>query len=341
MIFSFKSKDLINSEISVPDSFSLFIWLCVESRDSYAAKDGLIKYRTFFQQQAPESLENILNYLLDLSEARVNKTLKLCRDVTSSKMDDLEEGGSPEDLLLATVTTDGDRVRNEVGLLKPWLGFAWENLRTVLDLLRNNTDLEAYHDTAIRAFAFCLKHERRQEFMRLSASLRDHLSRANTSSKELSSEILELHLATRYEQLQTATSLHLWVAGFNTIEDIHGIIVASSKVKEKERKKVVLILFFFFFLDAFAIVDGNLLSKANGIVPSQWKLFIPCLHLQVLLRNSEREKQSKRNGDGFDCASIGSLRSAALFHFQGFEATEGEAEENGAAFVFEFDNGEK
>jgi hypothetical protein len=52
--------------------------------------------------------------------------------------------------------------------------------RTTLDILRNNSRLEAlYAMTAARAFGFCLAYKRTTEFRRLCDILRNHLANLN------------------------------------------------------------------------------------------------------------------------------------------------------------------
>jgi translation initiation factor 3 subunit A len=114
-----------------------------------------------------------------------------------------------------------------------WLTFTWEVLRNVLDLLRNNPGLEtAYHGTAHRALNFCKTHERKNEFKKLCTNLKLHFMDAQKYRDKdgpMSPETLELHLATRFEQLKAATALHQWTEGFAIIGDIHMILDTSSK----------------------------------------------------------------------------------------------------------------
>ena len=62
----------------------------------------------------------------------------------------------------------------------PWFKFLWETYRSVLDILRNNSRLEAlYAMTATHAFQFCLTYKRTTEFRRLCDILRNHLANLN------------------------------------------------------------------------------------------------------------------------------------------------------------------
>ena len=220
------------------DAMMLFVRLCVELRDNRGAREGLLSYRNIAQTQAPGSLEAVINYMLDLSDEKVEKALSQCKSKgdVSRIVDDLEEGGSsPEAMLLATVASEKDRARSEQAILVPWLKFSWENLRSVLETLRSNVAMEqTYHATAHRAFAFCKAYGRKLEFRRLVELLRTHLTnllkpKDGDESPKLSPETMELQLGTRFEQLKVATALHLWMDGYKTIEDIHGIMSRSTK----------------------------------------------------------------------------------------------------------------
>jgi len=208
----------------------LFVRLCVDLRDSGMARDGLHAYRTI-SDKVPRSLESVIKYLFDLADERLNAVLATSR--VNNVLDDLEEGSTPEALLLATMTSERERGRAEgANLVSAWLTFSWEVLRNVLDLLKVNPGLEtAYHSTAHRALAFCKTHERKNEFKKLCANLKLHFQDMIKFSKEgkLTAESLELHLATRFEQLKAATALHQWTEGFATIGDIHKILDLTQK----------------------------------------------------------------------------------------------------------------
>ena len=49
---------------------------------------------------------------------------------------DLEEAETPESVLLASVSAEGNQDRADRVQLTPWLKYLWEAYRTVLDLLR-------------------------------------------------------------------------------------------------------------------------------------------------------------------------------------------------------------
>lgn len=71
-------------------------------------------------------------------------------------------------LLLSTVSSEGTKERTDRVLLTPWVKFLWESHRNILELLKNNNNLQnVYRDVAKDAFKFCLSYERRTEFRKL------------------------------------------------------------------------------------------------------------------------------------------------------------------------------
>ncbi|KAH9251344.1 hypothetical protein BASA81_010755 [Batrachochytrium salamandrivorans] len=227
---------------TLEDSVLLLVRLSCELRDNTYIKNTLSSYRHMAQVQAPGSLELVIKEMLDLSEDRVAKALAQCGKAGANIEDlDLDEQEIVQDKLAQ---------RSEQAILIPWLKFAWENLRNVLDILRNNQGLEqSYHATAHRAFKFCQTYSRKLEFRRLCELLRTHLSMQTKFAQQaaqqqlvdggqavellptfkLSGESMELHLQTRLEQLRVATALHLWVEGFKSIEDISQIVNLGAR----------------------------------------------------------------------------------------------------------------
>lgn len=71
-------------------------------------------------------------------------------------------------LLLSTVSSEGTKERTDRVMLTPWVKFLWESHRNILELLKNNNNLQVvYRDVAKDAFKFCLSYERRTEFRKL------------------------------------------------------------------------------------------------------------------------------------------------------------------------------
>ena len=92
-----------------------YVELCVDLKMGRFAKDGLIQYRNSCQQVNMTSFEEVTNQLLRLATEKAEQAL----DKEALHVDDLE----------AT----------------PWFKFLWETYRTVLEILRNNSKLQALY----------------------------------------------------------------------------------------------------------------------------------------------------------------------------------------------------
>ncbi|CAM9411979.1 unnamed protein product, partial [Hapterophycus canaliculatus] len=190
------------------------------------------------------SSQVIINYLVDQAEKRATNSRKKADQmslVEAAKVGDLEAEATPESIMLSTMTEEGEKERTDREMVVPWLKFLWETYRAVLDILKTNTKLEhVYHATCIKAFNFCRTYERTTELRRLCDTLRQHISNlqkhsaAQTTNRlrgweGWTSDGIELHLQTRFAQLEVAAGLELWTEGFRTVEDIYNIMQISKK----------------------------------------------------------------------------------------------------------------
>ncbi|GKV07478.1 hypothetical protein SLEP1_g19253 [Rubroshorea leprosula] len=214
-----------------------YIELCVDMRKGRYAKDGLIQYRIVCQQVNVTSLEEVIKYFMQLSTEKAEQARSQAQALEEAlDVDDLEADKRPEDLMLSYVSGEKGKDRSDRELVTPWFKFLWETYRTVLEILRNNSKLEAiYAMTAHRAFQFCKQYKRTTEFRRLCEIIRNHLVNLNKyrdqrDRPDLSApESLQLYLDTRFEQLKIATELELWQEAFRSIEDIHGLMWMVKK----------------------------------------------------------------------------------------------------------------
>jgi len=207
-----------------------FLELCVDARNNRMAKEGLHQYRNLSQQQSPNSLQVVIEYMLMIAEKRVKEVASECDRRALDDVEDLENDKSPESILLASVTNDETKERTEREHLVPWLKFMWESYRSVLEILRFNPKMsQLYHNTARRTMDFCVEYQRNTEFRKLCETLRSHAAKSRDRDGEPDPEVVEMQLATRFEQLNVASELRLWNEGFRTIEDIHGIFESSEK----------------------------------------------------------------------------------------------------------------
>jgi translation initiation factor 3 subunit A len=240
-----------------------YLNLCLKLHRAREAKDGLHQYRNLTQSQAPGSLEKVIRYLLEKAEDQCNRA-KATADAAAaaaseiptpmSVLDDDEDGEGesgigPQAILLSSMTTDPAKNQRDSLLLLPSLKFLWEIYRAILDILRSNSKLEhVYHATSVSAFQFCRTYQRRTEFRRLCDLLRMHLGNLQKYGDDSASakpnskvrgwegwnaEAIELHLQTRFAQLETASSLKLYTEGFRTVEDIYNILQISHQRRKQ------------------------------------------------------------------------------------------------------------
>eukprot|EP01116_Phalansterium_solitarium_P006298 TRINITY_DN185_c0_g1_i1.p1 TRINITY_DN185_c0_g1~~TRINITY_DN185_c0_g1_i1.p1 ORF type:complete len:1214 (+),score=437.05 TRINITY_DN185_c0_g1_i1:175-3642(+) len=213
-----------------------YVSLCVELKKGRLAKEGLHQYKLSCQQYNIASLEVVVKHFLAEADAKAQEAQSKAEKITLDAGLDLDEADE-DSIIIGTSSADDLKNRTDREVVTPWLKFLWDTYRNVLEILRNNNKLESlYQDTAKRAFDFCLKYKRNNEFRRLSEMLRTHLANIGkyqnqTYSVNLSSpESLQLHLNARFAQLTAASKLELWGDAFRSIEDIHGLIIQTKKV---------------------------------------------------------------------------------------------------------------
>ncbi|CAL4977490.1 unnamed protein product [Urochloa decumbens] len=239
-----------------------YVELCVDLRKGRFAKDGLIQYRILCQQVNVSSLEDVIKHFMQLSNEKAEQAKSQAEALEDAlDVEDLEADKRPEDLMLSFVSGEKGKERSDKEVVTPWFKFLWETYRTVLEILRNNSKLEAlYAMTAHRAFQFCKQYKRTTEFRRLCEIIRNHLANLNKYRDQrdrpdlTAPESLQLYLDTRVEQLKVATELSLWQEAFRSVEDIHGLM---SMVK-KMPKPSVLVVYYAKLTEIFWISDSHL-----------------------------------------------------------------------------------
>ncbi|KAK8638623.1 hypothetical protein V6N13_137038 [Hibiscus sabdariffa] len=239
-----------------------YVELCVDMRKGRFAKDGLIQYRIICQQVNVSSLEEVIKHFMHLSTERAEKARSQAQALEEAlDFDDLEADKRPEDLMLSYVSGEKGKDRSDRELVTPWFKFLWETYRSVLEILRNNSKLEAlYAMTAHRAFQFCKQYKRATEFRRLCEIIRNHLANLNKykdqrDRPDLSApESLQLYLDTRFEQLKIATELGLWQEAFRSIEDIHGLM----SIVKKTPKASLMVVYYAKLTEIFWISGSHL-----------------------------------------------------------------------------------
>ena len=163
-------------------------------------------------------------------------------DSVLDKIEDLEVLLSPEDMMLGAVTGEGRQERADIEILIPWIKFLWDAYRNCLDLLRNNKLVERlYQEIAKLAMEFCVNYDRKNEFRRLSDSLRTHLNQItrNTKSQNAISltnpESQALHLDIRICQLDFGIKIELWQEAFKAVEDIHYLMTIPKRAPHPQK----------------------------------------------------------------------------------------------------------
>jgi translation initiation factor 3 subunit A len=219
-----------------------YIDLCVETRQGKKCKDGLINYRNTCQQTNVQSLEEVVRHLIDSATSRAEDARKEAQAMELD-IEDLEAEHSPEEMMLSYVSGEKSKDRTDREVVTPWFKFLWESHRNVLDILRNNSRLEAlYSAAASRAFNFCATYNRSTEFRRLCDILRNHLSTLIKYKDQTGRDrtdltvpaTWELYIDMRFQQLKTACVLELWAEAFRSVEDIQTLFLMAPKgVKPK------------------------------------------------------------------------------------------------------------
>ncbi|KAI9505827.1 eukaryotic translation initiation factor 3 subunit A [Coemansia spiralis] len=213
-----------------------FVDLCVEQRKGKQLKDGLTQYRNIVQYNNPESMDTVINYMLDAITKHVSEAQRNAEKAAVDLIEDLDEAESPEEMILSSVTGEQSKDRTDRALVTPWLKFLWEAYRNLLDILRNNVRFETlYQNISNKAIDFCKTYERKTEFRRLCELLRGHLQAIVKFSHQQNAinlsnpETIQLFLDTHFHQLNTATEMELWQECYRSIEDLHNLIQQSKR----------------------------------------------------------------------------------------------------------------
>lgn len=230
-------------------------------------------YKNVAQNTSVGSVEMVLQHFISKSKEKLTEALAkvdeiegpITQEDQAMDVEDLEATETPESLLMSTVSEEKSRDRTYRELVTPWLRSLWEAYRTALDILRNNSRLENfYQQVASEAFDFCLTHTRKTEFRRLAETLRSNLASSQKYTNQAHSinlsdpDVLQRHLETRFQQLNTSVKLELWQESFRTAEDINGLISLSKKVP----KSHVMSAFYEKMIKVFGVGENHLFHAA-------------------------------------------------------------------------------
>lgn len=177
---------------------------------------------------------------------------------------------SPETMLLSAVSTDNAAERSNKEFFLPWLKFIWEAYRTVIDLLKNNNQLEVPYCYVVgEVFKFCEQYQRYQEFKKFCEILRTHLLAVvkpgytppieNADAVNISKgDSLQRLLETRFLQLNTAVNLELWKESFKSVEDVQHLM----KFSKRSPRPVSLVTYYTNLAKIFQISENLLFDAA-------------------------------------------------------------------------------
>lgn len=221
-------------------TMDLYITIGVEALLS--CKEGFIRYRTLVQQNHSQSLEKMLNKLLDMAE------LKGETAISSFEEQSLELRDMQEEMYAAA--------ENERQLSDEWyaemlnelqlsqfsniiLNYVWDSYQTVLMILKNNGKLNhVYGKTVERCLRFCTRLNRSSELKKLCDTVRrrltyiDYNQKFDYAVKISSSEILNAMISTRLQLLQCCLEMRLHQESFKCTNDIQMILQRTRDLKK-------------------------------------------------------------------------------------------------------------
>lgn len=286
----------------------LFIDIAVSHRDFDAIRDALHQFKRG-AVNSPEgitALETVVKYLLvtansklaqaqqdasSATELHLEQSAKSALEASRAFAGDEEEQDasaeddesaafnvSPENILLSAVSTDNTSERSQKEFFLPWLKFTWEAYRTVIDLLKNNNQLEIPYCFVInQVFQFCYQYNRIQEFRKFCEILRSHMQSVITPDYKPAMEnpdainiatnqdSLQRLIETRFVQLDTAVKLSLWKESFKSVDDVQSLM----KYSKKSPKPSSLVKYYKNLSEIFKISKNPLFDSASKL-----KLFL-------------------------------------------------------------------
>lgn len=218
-----------------------FLQLGVELKKGRLIKDGLHQYKKLIQG-TPEGLVSVgavARKYIDMVETKMaSEQAKAQESHKEEEDEDLDGGVTPENLLLSVYEPDQSIGGFNDEAVTSWMKFTWESYRAVLDLLRNNSQLEiTYSGVVNRSMNFCLKYKRKNEFKRLAEMLRQHLDAANYQQSKSGSNIVDLsdpdtlqrYLDQRFHLVNACVKLELWHEAFKAIDDVYHLMKMSTR----------------------------------------------------------------------------------------------------------------
>lgn len=177
-------------------------------------------------------MTTVVDRFLDACKMKIDQ-IQEQYNLKDSQNLNVEEELSADSILSYFILEESDPKRIERESVYPWIRYYWDNIRSILDLLRLNAPMEElYHSVCIRAFAFCTTYNRVNEFITLRKTLHKHLDYIMNPSSDAASnrfrviwgaKTAEKQIETRFAQLKAACSMQLWSEAFNIMTDMCAI----------------------------------------------------------------------------------------------------------------------
>ena len=248
-------------------------------------KDGLSLYRNITQQSNPKSLANVIDRLLQ----RINDK------IAESKVKAKKSNVSCERLLLNQVQFKTGEECAEDHFMLPWIRYAWECQRNVLDVLQGHNAFQPiYHKVLKDTHEFLLKFERTREFRMLCNNVSKHYQNVVRTSRtdpsnlkpwqrfnqiKITNEFTMMTLNSRLSQLNTAASLKMWQQVVSTIVDISNVVETCPSE-----------------------MPPYVMAKYYGVLTDvMWKANNQILHAYCMFEEYMLRKRHQRGFDGTWC----------------------------------------
>ena len=215
------------------DLMKLYLDICVSLKLNRQVKDGLHQYRNLCQQQAPNSLSVIIQYLLDLVKELPTKDLEVDGVVEEKSL------SNPSELLMKTLNPPTNEIYVNVK-------FVSEAHRSILDILKTHSKLSnVYQKTACLSLDFLADLGRKSDLKRMCEFLRAHItnlqrygSKVNSSdSKSMrnwdgwNENVLSAILKTKLKILMLCQKLNIPSEIYRSLEDIHSLRKLGNRMQ--------------------------------------------------------------------------------------------------------------
>ena len=266
---------------------NLFVNIGLELQEPQMIKDGLSLYRNITQQSNPKSLANVIDRLFQKINVKIEE----------SKIKAKKSNVSCERLLLNQVQFKTGEECAEDHFVLPWIRYAWECQRNVLDVLQGHNAFQPiYHKVLKDTHAFLSKFERTREFRMLCNNVSKHYQNVVRTSRtdpsklkpwqrfnqiKITNEFTMMTLNSRLSQLNTAASLKMWQQVVSTIVDISNVVETCPSE-----------------------MPPYVMAKYYGVLTDvMWKANNQILHAYCMFEEYMLRKRHQRGFDGTEMAS--------------------------------------